>query len=616
MSIFNRRNNKQSLNNQGPSKIELLFYNSSIINGLVKSVDMKIKKAGISQDPRLFASRLFLALILSIAISALLIAFSIRFFELYRLTLLTKYLAGFLTLIIFGVIIPPVVYLMQILQLSQSTENRRIGLDSEAPAFAAVFNVFLRSGLSARYVFDYLSKSTAMRYASQIASYVNKRVKYLGEGVESAIVESLNYSPSKVFNEFLITYVTAVRTGAPVLDTMEAKTKDILKNIETLASTTAENLSGIAEGFVIWLSSGFITFFLVLLLQAIFPSLFGSVPFPIMAIFAIIMIPLINLLFIWVVDQTQFRFPERSLKAYKVFYITFPLGIVISFIVLYLIKDPIPLLLYLLFLNGGVQQIPLSVSTFTIGLLIAVIPPAVIAIRELREGTGYDVYVVSFLRAVAEGLRAGLNPATVVKNLKDSPEMGKFRDILNTIYAYSLLGVPIKDAFKIASERILDFSSRVSLISLADMIEIGSLTPETVESLAEQVDAQIRIRRNYNAKIRVLLYAPYIGIILALVASILLGNAMFTLISHQSYSLSYGPLSNATVILPKSLYVISISVLFNSFLAGLLVGKLGYGKTAAGFIHSAILVVITAILVVISLHISLIPSISPSSTSL
>ncbi|QXJ31673.1 type II secretion system F family protein [Saccharolobus shibatae] len=616
MSIFNRRNNKQSLNNQGPSKIELLFYNSSIINGLVKSVDMKIKKAGISQDPRLFASRLFLTLILSIAISALLIAFSIRFFELYRLTLLTKYLAGFLTLIIFGVIIPPVVYLMQILQLSQSTENRRIGLDSEAPAFAAVFNVFLRSGLSARYVFDYLSKSTAMRYASQIASYVNKRVKYLGEGVESAIVESLNYSPSKIFNEFLITYVTAVRTGAPVLDTMEAKTKDILKNIETLASTAAENLSGIAEGFVIWLSSGFITFFLVLLLQAIFPSLFGSVPFPIMAIFAMIMIPLINLLFIWVVDQTQFRFPERSLKAYKVFYITFPLGIVISFIVLYLIKDPIPLLLYLLFLNGGVQQIPLSVLAFTVGLLIAVIPPAVIAIRELREGTGYDVYVVSFLRAVAEGLRAGLNPATVVKNLKDSPEMGKFRDILNTIYAYSLLGVPLKDAFKIASERILDFSSKVSLISLADMIEIGSLTPETVESLAEQVDAQIRIRRNYNAKIRVLLYAPYIGIILALVASILLGNAMFTLISHQSLALSYGPLSNATVILPKSLYVISISALFNSFLAGLLVGKIGYGKTAAGFTHSAILVVITAILVVISLHISLIPSISPSSTSL
>jgi len=199
------------------------------------------------------------------------------------------------------------------------------------------------------------------------------------------------------------------------------------------------------------------------------------------------------------VDQTQFRFPERSLKAYKVFYITFPLGIVISFIVLYLIKDPIPLLLYLLFLNGGVQQIPLSVSTFTIGLLIAVIPPAVIAIRELREGTGYDVYVVSFLRAVAEGLRAGLNPATVVKNLR-IPRKWESSENMSSIYAYSLLGVPIKDAFKIASERILDFSSRVSLISLADMIEIGSLTPETVESLAEQVDAQIRIRRNYNAK--------------------------------------------------------------------------------------------------------------------
>ncbi|SAI86068.1 type II secretion system protein [Saccharolobus solfataricus] len=344
MSIFNRRNSRQYVNKQGPSKIELLFYNSSIIDSLAKSIGVKMKKAGINQDPRLFASRLFLTLILSIVISVMLVVFAVRFFELYRLTLLTKYLAGFLTMMIFGIIIPPIAYLIQILQLSQSTENRRIGLDSEAPAFAAVFNVFLRSGLSARYVFDYLSKSTAMQYASQIASYVNKRVKYLGESVESAIVESLNYSPSKIFNEFLTTYVTAVRTGAPVLETMEAKTKDILKNIETLASTAAENLSGIAEGFVIWLSSGFITFFLVLLLQAIFPSLFGSVPFPVMAIFAMIMIPLINLLFIWVVDQTQFRFPERSLKAYKVFYVTFPIGLIISFIILYLIKEPIPLL--------------------------------------------------------------------------------------------------------------------------------------------------------------------------------------------------------------------------------------------------------------------------------
>ncbi|WP_338603581.1 type II secretion system F family protein [Sulfolobus tengchongensis] len=617
MSIFNsKRNNKTASSYQGPSKIDLLFYNMGIVSKLAENLDKKIRKAGINQDPRLFASRLFLFLVLSLVISAILIVVSVRFYELYRLTLLTKYLAGFLTMLIFGIIIPPVVYLIQILQVSQLTENRRIGLDSEAPAFSAIFNVFLRSGLSARYVFEYLSKSTAMQYATQIALYVNKRVKYLGESVENAIVDAMETSPSKVFNEFLITYVTAVRTGAPVLDTMEAKAKDMLKNIETLASTAAENLSGIAEGFVIWLSSGFITFFLVMLLQAIFPSLFGSVPFPILAIFAIVMIPLINLLFVWVVDQTQFRFPEKSLKAYKVFYITFPLGLLFSFILLFVIKLPIPLLFYLLFLTGGVPQIPFTILAFTIGLLIAVVPPAIVATKELREGTGYDVYVVAFLRAVAEGLRAGLNPATVVKNLKDSPEMGKFRNILNTIYAYSLLGVPLKDAFKIASEKILDFSSKVSLVSLADMIEIGSLTPETVESLAEQVDAQIRIRRSYNSKIRVLLYAPYIGIILALVASILLGNAMYTLLSHQSFVSSYGPLSNATIILPKALYVIAVSSLFNSFLAGLLVGKIGYGKTAAGFIHAAILVVITAILVIISLHISLIPSISPTSTSL
>ncbi|TRM82107.1 flagellar assembly protein, partial [Sulfolobus sp. D5] len=365
-----------------------------------------------------------------------------------------------------------------------------------------------------------------------------------------------------------------------------------------------------------WLSSGFITFFLVMLLQAIFPSLIGSVPFPVIASFAIFLVPIVNLMFIWVTDQTQFRFPERSLKAYKIFYITFPIGIILSLLILYLIRNPIPLLIPLLYLTGGPQQIPYTILAFTIGLLVAVIPPGILAMKELREGTGYDTYVVSFLRSIAEGLRAGLNPETVIKTLKDSPEMGKFRDVLNTIYVYTVLGVPMKDAFKKAADRILDFSSRISLISLADMIEIGSLTPETVEALADQVDAQIRIRRSYNSKIRVLLYAPYVGIILALVASILLGNAIYTILLKEAFVTSYGPLAAARGLLPKALYVIAISSIFNSFLAGLLVGKIGYGKTAAGFIHSAILIVITAILVIISLHISLIPSISPSSTSL
>ncbi|TRM85629.1 flagellar assembly protein, partial [Sulfolobus sp. E3] len=240
----------------------------------------------------------------SIMISLIFVIFSVRLFELYRLTLEVKYLAGFMVMIVFAIIIPPISYISQILQISQEIENRRIGLDSEAPAFSAIFNVFLKSGISARFVFEYLSNSAAMRYASQISSYINKRVKYLGEGVESAISESLKISPSKVFNEFLLTYVTAVRTGAPVLETMEAKAKDILKNIEVLASTAADNLSGVAEGFVIWLSSGFITFFLVMLLQAIFPSLIGSVPFPVIASFAIFLVPIVNLMFIWVTDQT------------------------------------------------------------------------------------------------------------------------------------------------------------------------------------------------------------------------------------------------------------------------------------------------------------------------
>lgn len=264
-------------------------------------------------------------------------------------------------------------------------------------------------------------------------------------------------------------------------------------------------------------------------------------------------------------------------------------------------------------LSGAESSINPTVIAITIGLLIASIPPGILAMKEVKRGTGYDIYVVAFLRAVSEGLRAGLSPEAVIRNLRGSKEMGKFNTVLDTIDIYNRLGYPLKDSFKKAAEQIMDFSSKVSLISLADMIEIGSLTPETVEFLADQISTQIRIRREYISRIKVLLYTPYVGIILALVASVLLGNSMVYVLSQQhGASLSYGPLAEAQVLLPNALYIISVSSLFNSFLAGLLVGKLSSGRTSVGLIHSAILVIITVILLIIAQHITLVSTARPT----
>ncbi|MDT7875234.1 MAG: type II secretion system F family protein [Sulfolobaceae archaeon] len=598
--------------NQNYSSIDLMFYKSSLAKSLSKSLERKLLQAGMPDDPQILASRLLFFLITSMIAMFALIIIGIFAFRDFVLTHNPKFAVFGIMSFIFGVIIPVITYLIFEMNISQKIEARRIGIEAETPAFSALFLVFLRSGLSPKILFENLSKTKAFNYINAVSKYIVKRMSYLGEGVEKAVESSITIVPSKLYDELMSTYITAIVTGAPVYETMSSKVKDILKRIELLASVAADRLSGVGEGYVTWLASGFITIYLILILESVF-TLLKVLPLPIIGVLVVVFIPIVNVLFIWMVDSLQFKFPEKQLRADKIFLMLFPVGFILG-IVLMMILEPLMarifnypvvspeyLLIELFTLSGTTFAVPATVVGLSLGFIIALVPASVMAERELREGTGYDIYVVRLLRAIGEGVRAGLTPETVIKNLKDSSEMGKLQVVLKRLYAYIRLGVPLKDAFRKASETIIDFPTRVAFNALADMIEIGSLTPESVEILADQLDSQIRIRNEYYAKIKVLLYMPYVGSILALVTSVILSSAILSLITAGKFAFTYGPLASATVLVPKAIYMTALSSVFNAVLAGLLVGKLARGRVASGYKHAIILTVITMFLLLMVL---------------
>jgi len=628
ISIGRKKSNKN--NSNSPSKpnystIELMFYKSSLAKSLAKSLGKKLEKAGLPDDPQILASRLIFFLIISIISMIVLLVAGIISIRDFVLTGDRKFAVLGIMSFIFGIIIPPVTYLLFNLNISQKIDSRRIGIEAETPAFAALFLVFLRSGLSPRILFENLSKTRAFTYINGVSKYIVKRMNYLGESVERAVDSSIRIVPSKLYEELMTTYITAVVTGAPVYETMSAKVKDIIKRIELLAAVAADRLSGVGEGYVTWLASGFITIYLILILESVF-TLLQLLPLPIIGILVVIFVPMVNVLFIFAVDSLQFKFPEKPLKADKLFLELFPVGFILG-IVLMIILEPLMsrifhypsvapqyLIIGMFTLSGTTYYVPATVIGLTLGFIIAMIPPTIMAQRELNEGTGYDIYVVRLLRAISEGVRAGLSPETIIKNLKDNKEMGKLQVILKRLYAYIKLGMPVKDAFRKASQTIIDFPTKVAFNSLADMVEIGSLTPESVEILADQLDSQIRIRNEYYSKIKVLLYMPYIGSILALITSVILSSAILSLISTGGYAFTYGPLAVATTLVPRAIYMTALSSVFNSMLAGLLVGKLARGRIANGYKHSIILMTITMMLLLMTLllHFSFISNQTPT----
>ncbi|BCU69020.1 type II secretion system F family protein [Stygiolobus caldivivus] len=607
------------------SQIDLMFYKSSLAKSLAKSFEKKLKQAGLPDDPRVLASRLLFFMIVALVAMVALWVIGIIGIRDFVLTREPKYAVFGIMGFIFGTIIPPVTYLVFNLNISQKIDSRRIGIEAETPAFAALFLVFLRSGLSPKILFENISKTKAFSYINGVSKYIVKRMNYLGESVERAVDSSIRVVPSKLYEELMSTYITAIVSGAPVYETMSTKVKDIIKRIELLATVAADRLSGVGEGYVTWLASGFITIYLILILESVF-TLLQLLPLPIIGILVVVFVPMVNVLFIFAVDSLQFKFPEKPLKADKLFLEMIPVGFILGIILMialeplmarifhYPLIAPQFLVVDMFTLSGTTYAVPATVVGLTLGFIIALVPPTIMAQRELNEGTGYDIYVVRLLRAIGEGVRAGLSPETIIKNLKENKEMGKLQSVLRRLYAYIRLGMPVKDAFRKASQNIIDFPTKVAFNSLADMVEIGSLTPESVEILADQLDSQIRIRNEYYSKIKVLLYMPYIGSILALITSVILSSAILSLISTGGYAFTYGPLAVATALVPKAIYMTALSSVFNSMLAGLLVGKLARGRIANGYKHAIILLVITMVLLIMTLllHFSFVSSQAPT----
>jgi len=594
------------------------FYNLSIINSKAQSLQKKLKLASMPDNPQVIAAKSFTNLFLSIVGSVILAIPGFIFLFKFKYTDDHVYMFLSMMLLMVSAFLPVISYLLSSIDISHRITLRRVGIESETPAFSALFLVFLRSGLSMKSLFENIASSSSFIYLSEVSTYILKRIEYFGESVEKSFSEAKQTIPSDIFNRLIDAYTTAIETGAPVYETMEAKIREMLRDLESNASRVASNLSGLGQGYITWLSSGFILLLLMLVLRAVFPLL-SNFPIGVWGVIIVVLLPAVNIIFIWAADQMQLKFPEKSLKADKLFMKLLPLGFILGFVLMMLFEliisklpgqipvSPQFMLSDFLTLDGSTQEIPATLLGFATSFIIITIFPYLSAKKEMSKGTGYDEYVASFLRAVAEGLRTGLSPEKVLESLKDSKELGKFRDILEKIDVLIKYGYPLKDAFKKASELIMDFPTRITFTSLSDMLEIGSLTPETIEILADQIETQIRIRKQYYSKIKSMMYILYAGTILVLVTTVLLSSIIFSLIHGQSSSF----LLAAQASVPRVIYITAIASIFNALTTGLLIGKMATGRISNGYMHVGLLVALTTVLILVSLMIRF--SFGPSS---
>jgi len=158
--------------------------------------------------------------------------------------------------------------------------------------------------------------------------------------------------------------------------------------------------------------------------------------------------------------------------------------------------------------------------------------------------------------------------------------------------------LPLVSTFKKATREIRDFLTRTILLSMADMMEAGGMSAESIELLADNVENYERISKEYKQKIKTLLLLPYIGIALSLITVIIISFSIISVITIVPTGSSQ--ITEIFQNVNKVVFISAVSSILNSFLAGFLIGKIS-GSVSRGFLHSSILIVVTFVIFLITI---------------
>jgi len=570
-----------------------ITYFSGIASKIVKTFDLEkqLAQAGITIYPLLYAARWLLYTL----ITAVLAIYSIIIIAILPLPLAVKVIAG----LIIG-LTPLFVFAWMLIYPASKKEERRTGVDTELPFFAAYLTTMVRAGVPVGKVIERVSNLKIFKAMRREAQLIMRNVRLLGKNPLDAIEENALEHPSSKYRDFMLGYVTSVKTGGDVLHYLEIRTQDIFTTRMNEMRLIAERMSMFTEIYVTLAVIMTLVFYIFFTIQAIFPA--GAAPgtgVAQLALFSFVFLPLLTVLLLWMIHSSQPKTPVEYKAPYRALISVGLPAAIILFPILFAVTGA-----YRLITEGALDYASILGFTITLGgtLIALSLPPAIIHIREMRKTRNLGEAIASFLRDLTEVRKTGLSPEKSILAVA-SRSYGPLDPILKRIYTALSLGLELERAVARAVRGYKDWLLLTNMRFLVDSIEVGGGSPETLESLARYAHNLTELDKEFRKKLRSYIFMPYMGAILVAGSSIMV-------LAFTAQSLALAPEGGAGFgggqitleQLGQISLLLSLGAVFNAWLMGIVAGKIQDGRIAGGFVHSIILVIITIITVAVTLR--------------
>jgi flagellar protein FlaJ len=470
---------------------------------------------------------------------------------------------------------------------SSNASDRASNLEREMPFAAAYISVMASGGIAPYTSFKRLSEVELMPAMRKEARDILKDVEVFGVDPLSALESAAKKNPLDIFKDFLSGYASTVIIGGDIGHFLERKAEDIFKARASRVKAAAERLGMLLETFIIVMVMMSLCFYILFAVQQIQGtantgpniSMYSGI-----LMYTYLFTPLLSVMFVYLAHTMQPKTPFVEMRPYKVFAFSSVAGIAV-FLLLTNFMGSAQLPLFSTLKAWGVD-LPISIAA---ALFITAAPPAILNSRLTKNKNSMEQGVTSFLRDLTEVRKTGLSPEKCIESLSKR-DYGAFSKELRKITSEISWGLPLKKVMTDFLHRTRSWMIQIVMFLLVETIDVGGGTIAMIESLANFNNLTDEIEKEKKMAVRPYIMMPYLAAILLVATTTLMLS--FTS-GFGVTSTSVTTTSAAAKGMTETIFL--TSVVFNSYLIGIVAGKISEESVAAGFKHAAILVVISVV---------------------
>ncbi|MGQ9758969.1 MAG: hypothetical protein ACUVQ5_00120 [Candidatus Methanomethylicaceae archaeon] len=552
---------KKSISDSRPKTSTLCCIRDSIILSLAEKISIGLYRSGVSTSPIDYSIKILRNLFILMTVFATLILFQSfipqEFFQ--------YVLVGVLTL-------PVLVFMDIVLKPILATYARRKLCERELPFFATYLTMASASGISAPVAFEHLRD---FRYLPQFKREwfrIEKVRRLYALNPSEAIIFEGKYHPLDSVKDLYNTVMSAQKEGGEVFVVMRDELLKIFSILQGRLKTFSDKFSLMTSGEIIafiMLPMGTIT------VGVLFSNVLG-IPVLILTCFAF---PTLVAVFISLMIDTYTPKELTEEVRFK-----------------YLIKCllPVPIFTLIATMSFG-EALPVY---YALGIALVIFTvPALRHYSPIRKRTKDIVEALpSFTRSVAEDVKKGNSPRIAIVKLCEGRSFNEsFDRLLHKLTSFLKVGCSIADGISMIEG---PWIAKVSF-ELLDRADMMGAEPKSLDSLSELVGNMYLSHKSMESQTRFFVLMSHVNtILLAFSISMVVEVVarLFTKVAETVTMINL-PLGMAFITSDQLQLLVTVAytaVVYNSYLLGLLGGKVsGGGSIVDGFFSSMVSILLS-----------------------